>query len=327
MDKLKGAAIILLGMGEDCAKEILKNMSSSEVHKIMETVNSIDNVTEEDVIRALNFFFNESNNTGIDIVSKEHIKNTIASSLGIKGIEKVDIEKSQWIESLKFEPLNAILDLLQDEHPQIITALIVILTQLGSERASEIMKAQSKEMQNQIVKRMTHIAPISTYGIEAVAIFFENEIQNQDRYGVVTVDGIDAAANLISYMDSEEEREIIANIANDDKKLAEQIQDKLLPFEKIAQLDSKSLQVLLSEVNSEDLVLALKGASDFIKNAFMKNMSTKSADILKDDLASKGPVKLVSVIEAQKRIILLAKKLNKEEKIILIDKNDSDVVF
>lgn len=327
MDKLRAAAIILLGMGEECAKEILKNMSSSEVHKIMETVNNLDSVTEEDVVRALSYFFNESNNTGIDIVSKEHIKNTIASSLGIKGIEKIDIEKSKWIELLKYEPLNSILDVLQDEHPQILTALVVILTQLGSQRSSEIMKAQNKEMQNQIVKRMTNIAPISTYGIEAISIFFENELQSSDRYGVVTVDGIDAAANLISYLDSDMEREIINNIANDDKKLAEKIQDKLLPFEKLAQLDSKSLQVLLSEISNEDLVLALKGANEFIKNTFMKNMSTKSADILRDDLASKGPVKLLSVIEAQKRIILLAKKLNKEEKIILIDKNDSDVVY
>jgi flagellar motor switch protein FliG len=327
MDKLRSAAIILLGMGEDCAKEILKNMSSSDVHKIMETINSIDNVTEEDVVRALNYFFNATSNTGIDIVSKENIKNTLASSLGIKGIEKIDIEKSQWIELLKYEPMNSILDLVQDEHPQVLTALIVILTQLGSTRASEIMKAQTKEMQNQIVKRMTNIAPISTYGIEAISIFFENELQSTDRYGVVTVDGIDAAANLISYLDSETEREIISTIANDDKKLAEKIQDKLLPFEKLAQLDSKSLQVLLAEVSNEDLVMALKGANEFLKNAFLKNMSSKSADILRDDLASKGPVKLVSVIEAQKRIIILARRLHKEEKIILIDKNDSDVVY
>ncbi len=327
MDKMRNAAIILLGMGEDCAKEILKSMSSSEVHKIMEMVNSLDSVSEEDVIRALNHFFNETNHTGIDIVSKENIKNTLASSLGIKGIEKIDIEKSRWIELLKYEPLSSILEIIQDEHPQVLTALVVMLTQLGSQRASEIMKGQSKEMQNQIVKRMTNIAPISTYGLEAISIFFESELQGSDRYEVVTVDGVDAAANLIAFLDSETEMEIISNIANEDKKLAEKIQDKLMPFDRLGQLDGKSLQVLLAEVNSEDLVVALKGANENLKNKFLKNMSAKSAEILQDDLAAKGPVKLLNVIEAQKRIILLAKKLHKEEKIILPDKNDSDVIY
>lgn len=327
MDKIRKAAIILLGMGEEYAEAILKNMNTAEVHKIMEAVNTVDNVSEEDVVNAINEFFNASDNTVIDIVSKEHIKNSLVSALGIKGMENVDIEKSKWLELLKYEPLGSILELIQDEHPQVLTALVVILTQLGSERASDITKGQSKERQNQIIKRMSSIGPISTYALEALANFFENELQRSDRYGVVTVDGVDAAANLISYLDTETEREIITELTNTDKKLAERIQDKLLPFEKLAHLDNRSLQTLLAEVNNDDLVLALKGAPEHIKYTFMKNMSQKAAEILKDDLESKGPVKLTNVVEAQKRIIMLAKKLSKEEKIILSTKSDPDVVF
>lgn len=327
MDKIRKAAIILLGLGEEYAEQILKNMSKAEVHKIMEVINTIDNVSEDDVIHAMNEFFNASDHTGIDIVSKENIKNTLVSALGIKGMEKVDIEKSKWIELLKYEPLSSILELIEDEHPQVLTALVVILTQLGSERASEIIKGQTKEMQNEIIKRMSYIGPISTFALETLSVFFENELSRTDRYGVVTVDGVDAAANLISYLDSETEREIIADLSNTDKKLAEQIQDKLLPFEKLAYLDTRSLQILLKEVTPDDLVLALKGSNEYIKATFMRNMSTKAAEILKDDLESKGPVKLSNVIEAQKRIVLLAKKLSKEEKIILSTKSDSDVVF
>ncbi|VVC77108.1 Flagellar motor switch protein FliG [Aquicella siphonis] len=327
MDKIRKAAIILLGLGEEYAEQILKNMTKAEVHKIMEVINTIDNVSEDDVIHAMDEFFNASDNTGIDIVSKENIKNTLVSALGIKGMEKVDIEKSKWIELLKYEPLSSVLELIEDEHPQVLTALVVILTQLGSERASEIIKGQKKEMQNEIIKRMSYIGPISTYALEALSIFFENELSRSDRYGVVTVDGVDAAANLISYLDSETEREIIADLSNTDKKLAEQIQDKLLPFEKLAYLDTRSLQILLKEITPDDLVLALKGSNEYVKSTFMKNMSTKAAEILKDDLESKGPVKLSNVIEAQKKIVLLAKKLSKEEKIILSTKSDPDVIF
>jgi len=327
MDKIRKAAIILLGLGDDYAEEILKNMSKSEVHKIMEVINTLDTISEDDVIQAMNEFFNVTEGTGIDIVSKEHLKNSIVSALGIKGMEKIDLEKSKWLELIKHEPLDGILDLIREEHPQVITALVVILTQLGSLRASEITKAQTKEMKNDIIKRMSVIAPMSTYGLQALGIFIERELDCSDRYGVVTVDGVDVVANLISNLDAETEREIISELSSKDKALAEKIQDKLLPFEKLAYLDPKSLQILLKEISPDDLVISLKGSNEHLRNSFMRNMSTKAAEILKDDLESKGPVKLSNVIEAQKRIILLAKKLAKEEKIILTSKSDNDVVF
>lgn len=327
MDKIRKAAIVLLGLGDDYAEEILKNMSKAEVHKIMEVINALENISEDEVIQAMNDFFNVTEGGGIDIVSKEHLKNSIVSALGIKGMENIDLEKSKWLELIKYEPLEGILDLIRDEHPQVITALVVILTQLGSLRSSEIMKAQSKERQSDIIRRMSTICPISTYGLQAMGDFIESELQATDRYGVVTVDGVDVVANLISNLDVETEREVINTLTEQDKSLAEKIQDKLLPFEKLAYLDPKSLQILLKEVNSEDLILALKGSNEFIRNTFMNNMSNKAAEILRDDLEAKGPVKLANVIEAQKRIILLAKKLAKEEKIILSNKTDNDIVY
>lgn len=327
MDKIRNAAIIILGMGEEYAEQILKNMSKAEVHKIMEVISTLDNVEEEDVILAIDEFLNKSANNGIDIVSKEKIKNTLVSTLGIQGLENIDITKSRWIELLKNEPLTSIGEILKDEHPQILAAIIVILTQLGSSRATDIMKIQSPEMQTNIIRRISAITPISAYALEALSDFFDNELARSDRYGVVTVDGVDAAANLISNLDSETERNIISDLTNTDKDLADMIQDKLMPFEKLAYLDSKSLQLLLKEVNSDDMVMALKGANDHIRNTFMKNMSAKAAEILKDDLESKGPVKLALVVEAQKKIVQLAKQLSKEEKIILSGKSDSSVVF
>ena len=112
-----------------------------------------------------------------------------------------------------------------------------------------------------------------------------------------------------------------------DKAVAEKIQERILPFDKLAQLDTKSLQTLLKEVKNDDLVLALKGADEYVKNTIMKNMSNKSAEILKDELETQGPVKLANVIEAQKRIVILAKKLSEEEKIILSTRHDNDVIF
>ena len=204
MDKIKNAAIIILGMGEKCASEILKNMSPKEVKRIMEAVNSIESVSEKDVILALNSFFKASNNdAGIDFSSKESIRNSLSYVLGMKGVDGADGDVAKWIELLKTQPIHNIVDLIQDEHTQIITAVIVILTKISSDKASKITKQLPKELQNVIIKKMTTIGPISTYAIDTLSTFFEKRLETSDeRYNVISVDGIEAAANIISYLDT-----------------------------------------------------------------------------------------------------------------------------
>lgn len=333
MDKIKNAAIILLGLGDKCASEILKNMSPKEVRAILEAINSIDNIAGEDVLRALNDFFRESNNrSGIDIASKEQIKNSIIQAVGSKGmgamIQGLDSEKDKWLDLVKSQPVNSFIDLIQDEHPQIITALtVIIFNYVSSEHGAKLIKAMPKEMQNQVFKRMTAFGSVSRFGIDALAKFFGKEFEKSETNNAVTIDGLETVANIISYLDSDAEHEIMDTLTSDDKELGEKIQDKIFPFQRLAELDKKSMQVLLKEVVSEDLVVALKGVDDHVKDIFMKHMASKSAEILKDEMDSKGPVKLAAVIDAQKRIIRLAKKLDEEEKIILSTKNNPDVVF
>ena len=328
MDKIRNAAIILLGMGDKAAAEILKNLNPREVQSIIEAINDIENVSEKEVVKALNEFFREANNNlGIDVVSKEYIKNSLVSSVGIKGIDGIDSEKIKWIEILKYQPMRNIIEIIQDEHPQIITSLIVILSNQTSEKASDLIKCMPKDMQNQIIKRMTYISPISTYGIDVLSVFFDKQFEDPDKFSAISVDGVEAVANIISYLDSDTEHEIMNYLSTDNQQLSDLIQDKLLPFDRLAELDGKSLQTLLREIDNDDLAIALKGVDDYVKNAFMKQMSSKSAEILKDDMEVKGPVKMSKVIEAQKKIILEAKKLAKEEKIVLASKNDNDIVF
>ena len=328
MDKIKNAAIIILGMGDKCAAEILKTMTPKEVQRIMEAINAIDNVSEEDVIKALNFFFKDSSsNAALDFSSRDNIRNSMASTLGMRGMEG-DGQMAKWVELLKKEPAANIVEFIQDEHPQIITAVIVVLAKISSDKASTVTKRLPKQVQSDVIKRMTKIGPISTFAIDALSTFFERQFEKTDeRYNVISVDGIEAAANIMSYLDSDLEREIISDISSTDPQLAELMHEKILPFEKLAYLDKKSLQLLMKEVSNDDLLMALKGVDEYIKNIFMKSMSSKSADILKDEMESKGPVKLAGVLEAQKRIINMAKKMAEEEKIILSTKHDPGVIY
>jgi flagellar motor switch protein FliG len=328
MDKIKNAAIIILGMGEKCASEILKNMNPKEVQQIMEAINTIDNVSETDVIKALNSFFKDSNHSGIDHSAKETMKNSLESVVRMNSFGDSDKSINTWVALIKSESVETIVDLIDNEHPQIIAAILVVLNKISSDKASNIAKRLPKALQNQVIKRLSCIRPISSFAMETISSFFENELSNvTERYDVISVDGIEAAASIMSALDSDTEREIIADLLGSNKELAEQIQDKILPFDGLAKLDKKSLQMLLKEVSNDDLVLALKGVDEHIKNTFMKSMSSKSADILKDEMETKGPVKLASVVEAQKRIVMLAKKLGEEEKIVLSSKNNPDIVF
>lgn len=324
MDKIKNAAIIIMGMGEKCAAEILKTMTPKDVQAIIEAINQIENVTEQDVVKALNEFFTESSSSaGVDIAS---IKNLLFSAVGSNHhTDGISDDQAKWIESFKWQSHESIVAMIQDEHPQVLTMIISVI--LNGDKASKVIKSLSKPLQNQVIKRASGLNPISVFAMEALAKFFKDKLDNTETYNAITVDGIEAVANIISYLDSDTEREIMSDLTNTDKVLTEKIQEKILPFERLAQLDNKSLQTLLKDVKNEDLVLALKGVDEYIKSVFMKNMSQKAAEILQDDIEAKGPVKLAAVVEAQKKIIRLAKKLADEEKIVLSTKSDPDVVY
>lgn len=333
MDKLRNAAIILLGVGEKSAAEILKTMNPREVRSIIDAINSIDSITEEDVVRAINEFFIESNNSsGIDVDTKEQIKNSLLTALGSKGagamIHGVNSDKDRWLELVKDQPMESIVDLIQDEHPQIITAIVIIIfNNISSESGTKLIKAMPKEMQNKIFRRMTSIGYISKFAIDALGEFFLKELESAEKNNIITIDGLETVANIISYLDSDTEKQIMTELTNDNKELGEKIQDKIFPFQRLADLDKKSIQVLLSEVKNEDLVIALKGTDERVRETFLQNMSQKSAEILRDDMESKGPVKIANVLDAQKKIIRTAKKLDQEEKIVLSTKNNPDIVY
>tara|TARA_R110000868_G_scaffold124843_2_gene329795 strand:+ start:436 stop:1428 length:993 start_codon:yes stop_codon:yes gene_type:complete len=330
MDKIKQAAIIMMGMGEKYAADMLKNMEPKKVEEVLEAINQLEDISERDVIEALNNFFGEINNkTGMDIVSKEMFKNSVASVVQSKFVAlNQDIEsqeKSKWMDVFKSQPPDMIYSIIQEEHPQVIAVIAAHI--LDTERASRLIKFLPKERQSSVVSRMASIGSVSTFAMDAIATLCERELRDKEKYSEISVNGVEAVANIISYLDIDSEKEIFDGISSVNKELSEVIQEKIMPFERLAQLDKKSLQTLLSEIDSDDLVLALKGSESYVKNVFLKNMASKSADILKDELESKGPVKIANVVEAQKRIVNLAKSMAAEERIIISTKVDSGVVF
>lgn len=331
-NRIRNAAILLLGLGEKYASEILKNMAPAEIKKIITAIDNIDSVSEQDVVKALNDFFRE-NNSGIDPASKEYVKNSILTAMGSKGMGNLFSEseydsKHPGFNLVRAQPVYAIAESIRNEHPQVIAAILLVISNtIGSEHGSKIIRQLNRDLQNEIVKRMTTVGNISDYAISVLSTFFQHEYAQSAKNNMISVDGLDTVANIVFYLDSETERSIMENLAQTDQALCEKIQDKILPFSKLIELDKKSLQTLMKEISNDDLIMALKGVDERVRDVFMRNMSAKSAEILKEEMETKGPVKLANVVDAQKRIILLAKKLSDEEKIILATKDDPNIVF
>lgn len=327
MNKIRNAAIIILGLGEKHALDVLKNIQPKDVGKILEEINKLDKISELDVIDALQEFFMQSSTTaGIDDISRDTIKKALMSAVSNSKIGSFSMSNPAWLDVVQSEPLEHVLEIIEKEHPQVITAFIIMLSQNNTEYASDLLKVLPKELQNKIIKKMGTIKPMSSYAVDAMTKFFEAHTKQSARYQVYNMDGVDAVANIINYLDTETEKNIIDDLTSTNKDLAEQVQDKVFPFERLAKIDKKALQALLQEVSSEDLVMALKGCNKSTITTFLGAMSSKSGDILKDDMESKGPVKLGQVVEAQKRIIQQAKKMAEEEKIVLNLKSTSDIV-
>lgn len=320
MDRLKNAAIVLLGMGEQYAADILKNMSHKEVEAIIDIMNNIGDISEQEVFNALNEFFNETQHTtGINVASSEYIRNTLVSAVGEDKAEYIIDESCRpddlkGIELLKWQPVYVIVDVLQDEHPQMIT---VALSSMESEKAAEVLNWLPKDLSKQVVKRMTELSPVANYAMTTLSDYLEEQFTQTEKFKLITADGINMAANIIAFLDGDTESEIMSFLTDEDKTVFDKLQDKLFPFDKLTQMDGRSLQTLLAEVENQDLVLALKGAEEGVSRAFYKNMSSKTVELLKDDMDSLGAVKIDDVQAAQKRMIMLAKKLGEAQKIIL----------
>lgn len=329
-NKIRNIAIIIMSLGEPVATEILKKMTSSEIKAIEQEIKKIDEVSESEIREAASWFMNEvTGNNSYDPDSLAKNKNLILDDLSKKNfVFNQDYEFDNWPEVIKNYPEERIVDLMKGEHPQVATAMIVLFfNHVGSEYGLRIISRLHKEMQNEIIRRMTKLNQMPQVAYEYIMKMLKDEFKNPEMNGNISLDGVEILATIISSFDTEVEHKIVNMLTSKNKVLGEQIQDRIFPFERIAELDRKSLQILLAEVKNEDLMLALKGVSDNVKEVFFSNMSAKSAEILKDDMQSMGPTKMANVKDAQKRIIKIAKKLEADEKIILSSKDNPNIVY
>ena len=320
LDGAQKAAILLMSIGEGPAAEIMKYLGPRQVQKIGVAMTSLDVVSPTNVNTAITDFIESvRSHTGLGIGNEEYIRSVLTNALGEEKASSM-IDRillgghTKGLESLKWMDPRAIVELVRYEHPQIIA---IVLSYLDSDQSAEVLSLLPENTRADLLMRVATMD-----GIQPAAMKELNEmLELQLRGGVggqqSSLGGIKCAAEILNYVDRSVEAKINEQITEADADLATKIQDLMFTFENIADIDDRGIQALLREVSTDNLVLAMKGCDDTIKEKIFKNMSSRAAEMLREDLESKGPVKLSEVEGAQKEILGIARRMADEGTISL----------
>lgn len=331
--KLSGAeraAVLLMTLGESDAAEILKHMSPKEVQKIGEAMATMANVAKDTVTDVLGDFCDAvDEQTELGIGNEDYLKTVLTSALGEDKAKNV-IDRillgrhSKGLDALKWMEPRAVADMIRLEHPQIIA---IVLSYLESDHAADVLAALPENMRTDIVLRISTLDGIQPSAIHELDDMLEKQFSgNAENIKTSAVGGLKTAANIMNFLDSSIESEIIEKVKEIDEDIGAGIQDLMFVFENLIEVDDRGVQALLREVSSETLIVALKGADEAVKEKILKNMSRRAGEMLRDDLEARGPVKLSEVESAQKEILSVARRMSDAGEISLGGKGGDEYV-
>ncbi|MDF1481943.1 flagellar motor switch protein FliG [Extensimonas sp. H3M7-6] len=326
---LNNAAILLMSLGEEEAAEVFKHLSPKEVQKLGETIARMRTVSREKVDEVINRFSDAAaaqsllvSDTGnyVRAVLKRALGDDKAALLIDRILQGGDVSG---IESLKWMDPLSVAELLRNEHPQIIAAILV---HLDPDHAADILKQFNERQRAEVMLRVATLE-----GIQPTALKDLNEVLFQvlaggDKVRKSSLGGVKAAAEIINLLGGAMEGAVIEAIRGHDPDLAQKIMDKMFVFDDVLKLDDRSVQTVLKEVASETLVVALKGAGPELREKFFSNMSSRAAEALREDLESRGPMRLSEVEAQQKEILKTVRRLADEGQVTLGGGGDDALV-
>lgn len=326
-DGIQNSAIFLMTLGENEAAEVLKYLGPKEVQKISTAMVALNNLSRDQISQVFHdFLVAAAEKTTIGMDSNDYIRNMLTKALGddkASGLLDRIMHSSDTsgIESLKWMDPGAVAEMIGNEHPQIIATILV---HLEPDQAASIMKMLTERTRNDVLLRISTLD-----GVQPVALRELNDVLSKLMSGggsskKTLKGGVTTAAEILNFMGGTLEAEMMDKVRSFDPDLAQKIEDKMFVFENVLDVDDRGIQLILREVQSEALIVALKGASEELREKIFKNMSSRAAEMMREDLESKGPVKLSEVESNQKEILKVVKRLSDEGQIALGGKGDED---
>jgi flagellar motor switch protein FliG len=307
------ASLLLLAVGQDRAAKVLKHMGPKEVQMIGATMAQLGPITSVMVDQVLEEFIIEiKNETGLGLDSDEYIRNMLTNALGADKagsiIDRILLgANSKGIEQLKWMDTRSIADLIRLEHPQIIS---IILTLLDADQAADVLTMLPQNMRSDILMRIATLEGVQPAALRELDDIMEKQLTGSDGVKSSQIGGVDAAANILNFIESAVSEPMMQDINEVNSDLAQRIQDKMFVFGDLINVDDRGIQTLLREVSTDQLLLALRGVEGALRDKVFANMSRRAAEMLRDDLEAAAPARLSEVEAAQKDILSIAKRLS-----------------
>ena len=327
----KKAAILLLALGEDAAADVMKNLEESEIQQVGYYMRRFTDVSTEELDTVLEEFYRNSvmSEEGVSISSSpDFVKNALTKALGADKAKELSDnlragEEEAGLDALRFAEPIMISNYIRNEHPQTIALILSYMNNV--EQSSTVLRELPESVQADVLYRMAVIESIPPGVVSEMNEVLTEEMKTAGRMAT-SVGGVEPVAEILNSVDKATETRILTSIEETNPDLAEQIRELMFTFEDMALIDSKQMQIVMKDVDQADMVLALKTASDAVKELIFSSMSSRAAEMVRDDLENLGPAKLSGVEAAQQKIIKVVKRLEEDGSIVIAGAGGGDVV-
>lgn len=331
VDGPQKAAIFLMAMGDEFTQAVFRGLTEHEMMILGKRMAALEDVTiPVDTVRSIMDEFEQLSNEVSGVTGKGigYLRDALVSALGQEKAKPILDSISQALDTAAFSSLRAvdasiIADYLKGEHPQTIA---LVLAHLDHQKAAQVIKEMPERLQSEIIYRIANLGMVPSGIIEDVDEVLRKEIEAMGTVESRRLGGIETVAEIMNQLDHNTENNIFSTLEEIDADLAENIRQKMFVFEDLINIDNRGIQTILKEITNEDLMLALKTASEGLKAHILKNMSSRASEMLLEDMETMGPVKLSDVEAAQQNIVRTARKLEAAGKIVIGGKGGEDVL-
>ncbi|KZY31925.1 MULTISPECIES: flagellar motor switch protein FliG [unclassified Oleiphilus] len=320
VSRVDAAAILLMSLGEADAAQVLKHMGPKEVQRVGTSMAALKDISQEQVEGVMIEFLEAvGSQTGMGIGSDEYIKNMLTEALGQDKADSL-IDRilvggnTTGLDTLKWMDGRAVAELIRYEHPQIQA---IVLSYLESDQAAEVLGVLDEKVRLDVIMRVASLESIQPQALQELNDILEKQFSGNAATKTSKIGGVKCAADIMNFIDTTIEADLMDSIKEVDAELGTEIEELMFVFDNLKDVDDRGIQTLLREVSSDILIVALKGADTELQEKIFKNMSKRAAELLRDDLEAKGPVKVSEVEGAQKEILTIARRLSESGEIAL----------
>lgn len=323
-------AVLLMAIGEEYAAEIFKHLEPRELHTVGSTMANLANINRDQVSEILQVFNEQvENQTSMGVGSHDYIRSVLIRALGRDKAKNImenilDAENVSGVEALKWVDPKAVAGGIRNEHPQVVA---MILSCIDVEQAADVLALLPEDLRHDAMMRLAALEGIPSGALAELNEVIETQVAPHVRASTTSkVSGPKRAAEILNLLDRALESTILDKIKSIDLKLGERIEDLMVIFDHLLDVDDRGIQHLLREVPSETLIVALRGADEMIREKILRNMSRRAAEMLRDDLDVMPPVRLTEVEAAQKEMLATAKRLAEAGELSLGGKGEEQLV-